>query len=364
MQKQRAASGRSAQGKPPSGRLVRWLVAGSSIYLVGLAGWFALSRLAGDRWWWLFVLNSGALYLFAPLPVVTAIAVVVRRRVLLVGALLACMLWLALYGELFVPRMTARDAANPTLTVMTYNMLVHNPYPESVVRSIRTANADVVLLQELNHRTALTLHRELTETYPYQIFDPQADSSGMAALSRYPLRQVAQDLPGAWMGRPQVLTMNFDGTEIVLVNVHARSTSFGEPGNLRINPAEIAWTINQREQQMRLLVALAATYEQPLIVAGDLNTTDQSRAYAILADHLTDAWREAGQGFGHTFAGETQVEQMHSLERNSRFQFWWIRIDYLFCSLHWQVAAARNVPQEGTSDHRPVVATFRLRSPE
>jgi len=41
------------------------------VYVAGLIVWALLRALVGDRYWWTFLLNAFALYLFAPLPAVT-----------------------------------------------------------------------------------------------------------------------------------------------------------------------------------------------------------------------------------------------------------------------------------------------------
>ena len=60
----------------------RWLGAAANLYLVAVFGWKALHALAGDRWWWLFLLNSFAPWLFLPLPALPVVALVTRRRTL------------------------------------------------------------------------------------------------------------------------------------------------------------------------------------------------------------------------------------------------------------------------------------------
>lgn|GEM_PF-3871452 len=40
---------------------------------------------------------------------------------------------------------------------------------------------------------------------------------------------------------------------------------------------------------------------RPIIIAGDMNTTDQTTAYRMLTSQYRDSWREAGFGLGLTF---------------------------------------------------------------
>jgi endonuclease/exonuclease/phosphatase (EEP) superfamily protein YafD len=154
--------------------------------------------------------------------------------------------------------------------------------------------------------------------------------------------------------------MEVAGQRVTLLNIHTRSTSMGSGGNLRISPAHIERSIREREQQMQTLATFAAAHEEPLIVAGDFNTGDQSRAYAHLAGVLKDAWRQAGQGFGHTFPGAATPGSSRPAVVGVRIPMWLVRIDYIFYSAHWYAAQASIGPWDGTSDHRPVVTHLAL----
>lgn len=269
-------------------RSMRWLVGLSFLYLSALFGWLLLSRLFGDRWWWLFLLNSVSLYLFLPLPAIMVVALVHRQRPLLIGGSAASILWGILYGGLLLPSPMPPTQEGQELTVMSYNMFFSNQQPEEVVAAIHTINPDIVALQELNHTTAAMLRDELQTAYPYQVFDPQPTSDGMGVISRYPLHLVGEPLRGRWPNRPQILALNFNGVEVRLLNVHLASTSIllTDDGRLSFNPVQMHQTIRHREQQAQAIAEFVARTPFPSIVAGDFNTTDQSRTYTILTPPL------------------------------------------------------------------------------
>ena len=54
-------------------------------YVAGLAAWLAAYFAFGDRWAWLFAINSFAAYLFLPLPLVAAIGLAAQHRPLWVA---------------------------------------------------------------------------------------------------------------------------------------------------------------------------------------------------------------------------------------------------------------------------------------
>jgi endonuclease/exonuclease/phosphatase family metal-dependent hydrolase len=101
-----------------------------------------------------------------------------------------------------------------------------------------------------------------------------------------------------------------------------------------------------------------------LIVAGDLNATDQNHAYELIANELHDAWRRVGFGFGHTFPGHPTRDEGGSRPSilGLSSPLWLIRIDYIFHSQELEATSARLglYPGPGGSDHRGVVATLTL----
>lgn len=345
--------------------LTNGLLALTYTYFAALFGWALLQHLFGDRWWWLFLLSSLAIYLFLPLLATPLIALATRRHELWIGLALALLLWLHLFGKLFLPHPAPVQAAQvdtQTLTVMSYNMLRHNRATEHVISAIQQANADVVAVQELNVPTAAAMQRELAALYPYQILHPGINTPGMGVLSRYPLTDTGTTLPGRWFGRPQILTIQVGATTVTLFNLHALSTSLGYGGNLRFQPERMEASIREREQQMHTLMDAVATHAGPLIVAGDFNTTPQSTAYAIVTEHLRDAWHAAGWGLGHTFPGAAIPGSSRPAIAGLRIPQWLIRIDYIFFSPHWSATSAQIGPWDGMSDHRPVIAELVLKA--
>lgn len=341
-------------------RIYKWLKTGlltlAWTYLVFLLGRAILQFIFGDRWTWLFLLNTFALYLFLPLPLVIGATFLSRQRLLWVGCGVSLAVGLLAYGGLFLPRLAPMVENAPTLTVITYNVLGTNQDIVAVLRVVRTSNADVITLQELNPTLAEALQEELGDEYPYQILNIGEEWSGAGTISRYPLAESDETLGSQWFEAPQVLTVDFKGEMVMLVHFHTAATS-----NYR-NADHIALTVRVREEQAQAVVNLVQSHSGPLIAPTDFNATDQSTAYQILTDTLHDSWREAGWGPGHTFPGAAPNGH------GSRLQFmglplprWLLRIDYVFHSDHWQAISARTGPWDGTSDHRPVVVTLQLK---
>ena len=322
------------------------LITLARVYFTVLFGWAIVHAFVLDRWWWMFLLTAFVEWFFMLLPLWLLVAWFTRRRELWLGVSLGLALGAWLYGDLWLPKPPLANAnSNETLTVMTYNMYGFSTEPANVVAAIRAAQADVIAIQELNGPTAEALQRELSGDYPYQQLNPRPDVTGMGIISRYPLRETTERLAGIWVGPPQVVSVDFQGRPVWLLNLHPYSSGVG--GGLPTTINSLHWSVQMREEDAQIVLALAAAHPEPLIVAADLNSTDRSSVYALMTSTLTDAWRERGWGWGRTLGGDF---------KRLPFPLWLIRIDYIFHSAHWRTESVTLGAWDDSSDHRPVIA--------
>ena len=322
------------------------------VYLAALVGWLVLGAIFGDRWWWLFLLNAGAVYLFLPLPVLVVAALVRRRPAQGWQAGVVLVIWGGLFlpGYLSWPGLSA--PTGPTLVAASYNLLGFNDRPDRVVATIETLGADVLALQELSPSLAAAIERDLADQYPYQMLDPQIGVTGAGIISRYPLLDTGQTLPGGWIGRPQIGLLDFHGQPVTILNFHAYPFTIVPPG-IKSGGDSIEWTVRERERQVQAVLDFVAAHPGPLLAMTDLNADPRSRAYRQLTGVLQDGWGQAGQGPGHTFPGRSSLG-------NIALPDWLIRIDYVFHSRDWQATSALVGPWDGVSDHRPVLVSLAL----
>ena len=90
--------------------------------------------------------------------------------------------------------------------------------------------------------------------------------------------------------------------------------------------------------------------DQPAVLIGDLNATDQSEEHAILTGlGLVDAFRAAGFGFGPTFPSH----QGYGYPFKQAIPL--VRVDYVFHTRHFEPVRAWVGP-DVESDHLPVIA--------
>jgi endonuclease/exonuclease/phosphatase (EEP) superfamily protein YafD len=337
--------------------LTRYAVALCWVYFTILFGWLIINLIFREDRGYLDIVNNLAVYLFFPLPLIALITGITRRRELIGGTILAFIAFIGYWGNLFIPSLNPPRGGNPhaPLTVMTYNVLGLHDYVNPVIDVIRTEDADVVCLQEVNSALAVALQSELATEYPYQNLDPQEGVNGMGTLSRLPFKVVETEFPLVWVGTPQILELDFEGVPVILVNFHAHPYSFGSRSNY------LAFQ-EHRQKQSSVLLSFSKEIDQPLIMAGDTNDTSLSGTYhTVTSGPMVDVWQEAGFGLGHTFPGS-------DIPGSSRWKIgpwyvpqWLTRIDYIFVSPHWEVISARVAQFDGVSDHRGVVAELVLK---
>ncbi len=315
----------------------------AQLYLIALGAWLFLYLFARDAAALLFAVNSFAVYLFAPLPLVAVAAALARRPwnwALWAQGAAAGLVWAYFFGGLFVPSGAPVEASGPRLRVMTANLLGFNQDTAATLAALRAANADVVALQELNPDVAAAIGRELRNEYPYQVLDPQAGVRGGGVISRYPLQPTGERLAGPWLGTPHVLSVDFDGQPVTFIRFHAHS-GLGR--------------VREREEAAQVLAEYAGTHPGPLLVAGDLNATGLSTAHDTITSALGDAWETAGWGLGHTFPGAASPGSSRPRLLGIPVPKWLIRIDYVFYSEHFTPLSAQTGPWDEVSDHRPVL---------
>jgi vancomycin resistance protein VanJ len=295
-----------------------------------------------------FVCNAMLFYAVTSTLWLLPVAVVGRRTDtwLIVGS--GATIWSVLWGSLLLPARQTQVPPGPRIRVMSYNVLGSNFNTASVVRILRDSSPDVAVLQELNPENAAAVERELSDRYPYRWLDARAGVTGGGIVSRIPFREAPIGALGqvSWVGKPMAITFPLGGRDVTLLRMHA----FSGPANTSVRNAEAA-----------AIAGYAAAHRGPLIVAGDLNATDQNSAYRAITSRLVDSWREAGWGFGHTFPGDPTGPGSRPVILGIAVPRWLVRIDYVFHSPELAAISAETLPSDGASDHRPILATLSLR---
>jgi len=322
------------------------------LYGAGIVLWFLLHLAIGDRLGWLALVSTFAPYLFWPLPLALIVTLVAARRawapMLLVVAVFAIE-----YGALFDFGLLNRDPVEgERVTILSFNTWGYSHLPETAQVIVSSGTPDIVLLQELSSEIAAVIDRDMAGIYPYRLMEP---GNRKGILSRYPMASANASLPPDVRWFTQAAEVDVNGHLLTVYNVHLYATTILSDLAAGRSVADgLVGGAAEREKQAAALMQEIATRSGPVVVAGDLNATDQSTAYAVLTAHLHDAHRQAGSGFGHTFPAYRG--SFHGVPILPRA----VRIDMILYSSDFQAVESRVVPEHGESDHNPVWATLVL----
>lgn len=282
-----------------------------------------------------------------------------RRGVGMAGISAAA--YVLLFGGLLLPKPAPQipcreDGADSChqLIVMTYNAGAGLAPPNALAEAIRESQADLVGLQELSPEQDAFMRESLSDLYPYQSSRrSDLETDGPALFSRYPI--LSEDLldPGHMLPYLQA-RIDVDGVVIVVLIVRAHPPHLGRYP-LRLGKDVTIQVSSYSYWAIGETILQAAGEGSPTILLADLNATDQSRDYSTLrAGGMTDAFREAGQGFGLTFPART--DGWRSLPRQTPLL---VRIDYIWLTGDFEVLRAWVGPHAG-SDHLPVLSEVIL----
>jgi endonuclease/exonuclease/phosphatase family metal-dependent hydrolase len=235
-----------------------------------------------------------------------------------------------------------------TLRVMTYN-IHHGEGLDGKVDLLRVAElirdekADIVALQEVDRGVARTAKRDLPAelaalTGMTAVFANnyhfQGGEYGNAILSRFPVRRWTNThyrmlIPDEQRGILQAI-LDVGGREVVFMDTH------------------IDYRRDDKERWANLdeIESLAAQYAgTPVLLCGDFNSVPTSRIIQRLTNTFDDTWAKAGEGEGLTIPANKPTK----------------RIDYLWVTKDGPIKPLKSwVPVTEASDHRPVMAEFRM----
>jgi len=337
-------------------RFIRGVTLGSLwLYSSLLLGWFVLHWLYGDSIWWLALINAFVPWLFVLLPIFLSLAFLDRHLRSWLPLLAPVLLFLVLYGGLFIPSVARAQAANDeTLRVMSFNLYNYSVHERTAQVIIDNDWPDIVALQELTPYMANVIIKLVGDRYPYRVLDARSDHRGMGVLSRFPLQAIKPTQLFDLASEIQIVNVHTDKTHFTFYNVHPHSTNVLTFRRQLLAMGKIvAKGYADRLSFAQTLVKDIQARGGAVIVAGDFNSTDQSDVYATLTPLLHDAHRAAGFGFGHTFPAYANRWTM-SVPTPARL----VRIDMIFYTADFRAVASTVSATHGESDHLPVLATL------
>ncbi|MFJ5778747.1 endonuclease/exonuclease/phosphatase family protein [Streptomyces sp. NPDC093094] len=259
------------------------------------------------------------------IPLLLVLAVWRRSATALIALLVPLVVWLNLFGGLLVDR----SAPGGDLMVATHNVNADNPDPEGTARAVAASGADVVALEELTSAAVPVYEKALKPAYKYH------SVQGTVGLwSKYPLSGVkAVDIKLGWT-RAMRATVAAPGGQAAIYVAHLPS--------VRVK-LEAGFTARQRDKSADALgEAIAGEPLERVLLLGDLNGTMNDRALNAVTSQMRSTQGAAGSGFGFSWPASFPMA----------------RIDQIMVR-DIEPVSSWTLPETG-SDHLPVAARIRL----
>jgi endonuclease/exonuclease/phosphatase (EEP) superfamily protein YafD len=329
----------------------------SIINLIVLAGLAWLGLLAYARQdgvyhpWPIELIDTFALYAFAPLLVAAPIGLAARSwRLLGLFALAAALFWHQL-GYLFLPSPASAAPAGTSLRVLTQNVRFTSEDASQLAALVRTEQPDVIVLQEMSTAFALDLTERIGPDYPYRTqTSTRSHRNGRGIFSRLPIREAEQFRLLPRSSALLRVLLSVGEQQVWLYNVHLTTPRIWTRDPAGPIPRVMSGFVTEvRGAELDQLTDDLELIDKPYILAGDFNLAAGSRPYREFPEEWRDAFAERGSGFGHTFPTHYVWRGLITLSAPI------IRIDYILSSPEIAPASAR-VPWLQSSDHLPVVA--------
>lgn len=210
--------------------------------------------------------------------------------------------------------------------VITFNSWFRNHDYAEIASFLEQMQADVVVLEERDRDDGAQRIASHLSSYPHSFIEPRPH--GVVVFSRWPITS-AKLLP--LTSGPGVLaahvTLDWHGKAVTVLGAHLH-WPLG-PASSRMRNAELAG-----------IASFAAARNEPVIVAGDFNTTPWSQNFRATLQRSGLSDSAAGHGLAPSWP--------------SQFPFVGMRIDHCWVSRHWRSVDVRVGPSNG-SDHLPLI---------
>lgn len=333
---------------PNSNHLRVVIHAAGLLYVFGVAALLITNHFLRQTSAFVALASTFNLYLFvAALPLALCL-ILLRTRMALATLILLAVLFLSAHPMLPpVSAILPAKSGGATVTAMTFNLGGGLTLPEPLAQTIAAAQTDIVAVQELTTQSAAVLATELAATYPYRILDPAVGSTGL--LSKLPIVSYKWLSPPG--GRPFLhVVVDQEGADLHIFSVHLLT-----PGIIWSDTFHLPRGIIETglEGEVAYLLQQVAQVSEPVVVLGDFNMSDQSRAYSAMTASLQDGFRQAGIGLGRTFPNNFHLAGV-------RIPVPLVRIDYVFHSPYLETTSATVNCIEGQSDHCAVIVVLSL----
>jgi endonuclease/exonuclease/phosphatase (EEP) superfamily protein YafD len=231
------------------------------------------------------------------------------------------------------PGRGAGDDGSVRHRAVLFNVYVLNEQRARVLAWLRDTDPDFVVLLETDARWLDSLE-PLRATHPHVVAQPRNDPFGIALFSRHPLHEARIELIGEAAVPSIFAGIELGGATATLAATHPVPPWGGLLAALR-------------DEQLERIGERLASLSRPLLLLGDLNTSQASPLFGRLL--AASGLRDSTRGFG---LQPTWPADMPLLA---------IALDHCLHSDDIEILDRTVGPDLG-SDHRPLIVDFRLRT--
>lgn len=239
------------------------------------------------------------------------------------------------YDEPFTERDAKKKYGN-AVKVLTYNVRSFidddgRRCIDSIAAMVKSINPDILCFQEMGFSEQVDSALLPLKPMPRSV---SRDNLSPAIYSRYPIIKAGRidtmkNVVWADMvlrdDTVRVFSLHLQSTEIRHAdNEYIENREFLEEpdttGKIRSMVTRLTLNNKLRAAQVDTISHMINSSPYPVIVCGDFNDTPISYTYRTMCEDMTDAFREVGRGYSHTYRGFFDM----------------LRIDYVLCSENFE----------------------------
>lgn len=247
---------------------------------------------------------------------------------------------------------TGKELSNEKgLSIMSYNVRMFNRWKwinndsigKNIIDFVKSKNADVVLFQEY-----YILEKEKLD-YEYKYIETQKkdNKTGLAIYSKYPIINKGSLNLENTSNNIIFIDIIKEKDTVRIYNFHLQSLqlntneeNFGQENSEKLI-ARLKESFKIQAEQTNVFLEHEKAWKGKKIVAGDFNNTSYSWVYNQIVNDKTDAFLEAGEGFGKTF------------------NYWFpLRIDFILTDRNTSVNSYQSFQKQKNSDHFPILTNI------
>lgn len=292
------------------------------------------------------------------------------------GVLIPLLSLLLCYGPVrrYCPFNISHEPPAEAIKVMSYNVWLFAGWEDKkdeenpILEYIRKENADIVCLQEsgTNEVSQARVDAALNPIYQYHDTLKHGTGECITLYSKYPIiskERIEYQSKGNLSGAFQILV---DGKPVLVINNHLETTGLSHEekvqfktmlkGDMKADTVEMtskmmlrklgAATAIRAPQAEAVARYIAFHSDMPTIVCGDFNDGPISYARRTIAEGLTDCYVETAVGPGISY----------------HHNGFYVRIDHILCSPHFEPFACRVDDKIKSSDHYPIICWLKMRA--